>query len=48
MIKLYEGGAYLINGSELVTETETLILKSKLGYEVNKQEAKKGLLPTAY
>jgi len=44
MIKLYEGGAYLINGSELVTETETLILKSKLGYEVNKQEAKKGTI----
>ena len=44
MIKLYEGGTYLINGSELVTEAEALSLKSKLGHEVDKQEAKTGTI----
>ena len=41
MIQLYEGGAYLINGSELVPEggdCET-ILKSKTGSAITKEEA---------
>ena len=37
MIKLYEGGAYLVNGEELVTDEA--ILKSKTGKDISKEEA---------
>ena len=39
MIKLYKGGAYLLNGTELVEDTQELA--AKLGREVDKAEAAK-------
>ncbi|MCR5598083.1 MAG: hydratase [Lachnospiraceae bacterium] len=42
MIKLYEGGAYLVNGEELVTDEA--ILKSKTGKDISKEEAAKGTI----
>ncbi len=42
MIKLYEGGAYLVNGEELVTDEA--LLKSKTGKDISKEEAAKGTI----
>ena len=39
MIKLYKGGAYLLNGTELIEDTNELA--AKLGHEVDKAEAAK-------
>ena len=39
MIKLYKGGAYLLNGTELVEDTQEAA--AKLGHEVDKSEAAK-------
>ena len=46
MIQLYEGGAYLINGSELVPEGGDCeaILKSKTGSAITKEEAAKNTI----
>ncbi len=47
MIKLYEGGAYLLNGTELVADSadQEAVLKSKLGSNVlSKEEAKKNTI----
>ena len=44
MVKLLDGGAYLVNGNEVIPETSDVaaILKSKLGDNVpTKEEAKK-------
>ena len=42
MIKLYDGGAYLINGEELVTDEA--LLKSRTGKDISKEEAAKGTI----
>lgn len=44
MVKLYEGGAYLINGTELVPEGELERVKQLTGNSPNKEEAKKGTI----
>lgn len=41
MIKLFDKGAYLLNGTELVPEEQAGTLKSRLGREVTAEEAKK-------
>ena len=40
-MKLFEGGAYLVNGTELVADgpDAAAIVKSKTGQEVTKKEA---------
>ena len=44
MVKLYEGGAYLINGTELVPETEIGRAEQLAGSGVCQEEAKKGTM----
>lgn len=46
MIQLYEKGAYLLNGTELIAENEETqaVLAARLGKEVDKAEAKKGTM----
>ncbi len=47
MVKLYDGGAYLVNGTEIVADNQEAqaILKSKLGNQVPaKEEAAKGTI----
>ena len=44
MIKLFDKGAYLLNGTELVPEEQAGTLKSRLGREVTAEEAKKGTI----
>lgn len=44
MVKLYDSGVYLVNGTELVTEKEEAKVKSLTGKETKKEEAKKGTI----
>ena len=46
MVKLYDGGAYLVNGTELIADTQEAseILKSKLGEAPAKEEAAKNTM----
>ncbi len=46
MIKLYKGGAYLLNGSEIVEDgpQSAEILKSKTGMDINKADAAKATI----
>ena len=47
MVKLYEGGAYLLNGKEIIADTQdtAAILKSKLGQNVpSREDASKGTI----
>ena len=46
MISLFNGGAYLINGKELIADNEQALaaVKSKTGKEISKEEAKKGTI----
>ena len=46
MIRLYDGGAYLINGTELVPDSNEAIacLESKTGKKVSKEAAKQGTM----
>lgn len=46
MVKLYENGAYLINGTEIVSDSNNAIseINSKTGKNINKQEALKGTM----
>ena len=44
MVKLYEGGAFLVNGSELVPEAEAAKVVSLTGREADKEEARKGTI----
>lgn len=44
MVKLFDGGAYLVNGSTIVEENETAKLAAVCGREVSKEEAKKGTI----
>ena len=44
MIRLYNGGAYLVNGKELVPEQETEKIRSLCGQIPDKAEARKGTI----
>ncbi len=44
MVKLYDGGVYLVNGSQIVPEAESEKLPSLCGKAANKAEAKKGTI----
>lgn len=44
MIKLFESGAYLINGTELVPETEAAKVTALTGKTISKEEAKQGTI----
>ena len=41
MVKLYEGGAYLVHGTEIVPENESAKVTALTGKTVSKEEAKK-------
>ncbi len=44
MIKLYDGGIYLLNGSEIVEEAQQEKLAALCGRQIEKEEAKKGTM----
>ncbi len=44
MVQLYEGGAYLVNQTELVPEAEAAKVEQLTGKAVTKEEAKKGTI----
>ncbi len=44
MVKLYEGGAFLVNGSELVPEAEAGKVAALTGRSADKEEARKGTI----
>ena len=44
MIKLYDGGVYLVNGTEVVPETEAAKVEALTGTSPKKQEAKTGTI----
>ncbi len=44
MISLYEGGVYLVNGSQIVPEAEAANVKALLGKDADKEEARKGTI----
>ena len=46
MINVLEGGAYLINGTEIIPDTveAPAAVKSKTGKDVSREEAKKGTI----
>ena len=44
MVKLHEGGVYLVNGETLVPEAETAKVEQMTGKAVAKEEAKKGTI----
>lgn len=44
MVKLYEGGAYLINGTELIPEEDSAKIAALTGNTVSKEDAAKGTI----
>ena len=44
MVKLYDGGVYLVNGTEIVPENEGEKVTALTGKAVNKEEAKQGTI----
>lgn len=44
MVKLYDEGVYVINGEEIVPESEAAKIKQKTGKTPDKEEAKKGTM----
>lgn len=44
MIKCYDGGVYLVNGTELVPENESAKVKQLTGKDADKAQAKKGTI----
>lgn len=44
MVKLYDGGAYLVHGRELVPEQEALKVAALTGKAADKAEARKGTI----
>lgn len=44
MVKLYDGGVYLVNGSEIVPEQEAAKVTTLTGSAVDREEAKKGTI----
>ena len=45
MVKLYDGGVYLVNGAEIVPESESEKVKALTGKAANKAEAKRAPWP---
>ena len=44
MVKLYEGGVYLVGGKEIVPEAEAAKVGQMTGKKVNPEEARKGTI----
>ncbi len=44
MVKLYDGGIYLVNGSEVISEKDRDRVAQLTGQEVSKEQAKKGTM----
>ena len=44
MVKLYDEGIYLVNGTEIVSESEAAKVQALTGKAANKEEAKKGTM----
>ena len=44
MVKLYESGAYLVNGKEIVPEAEAAKVEALTGKKAEKSEARKGTM----
>lgn len=44
MVKLYDGGAYLVNGTEIVPEAEAAKVEALTGKKTEKSEARKGTM----
>ena len=46
MIQLFDSGAYLINGTEMIPDNAQSkeLIKNKIGRDIGKEEAKKRLL----
>ena len=44
MVKLYDEGIYLVNGTEIVPESEAAKVQALTGKAANKEEAKKGTM----
>lgn len=44
MVKLYDGGAYLVNGTEIVPEAEAAKVEALTGKKAEKSEARKGTI----
>ena len=44
MVKLYNGGAYLVNGTEIVSESEGAKVEQLTGKKADKKEARKGTI----
>ena len=44
MVKLYDGGAYLVNGTTLVPEAEAAQVEALTGKKADKAEARKGTI----
>lgn len=46
MIQVYEGGAYLLNGKELIPDNKeaAAVIQNKTGKEISREEAKKGTI----
>ena len=44
MVKLYDGGVYLVNGNEIVPETEAARVEQMTGKKADPAEAKKGTI----
>ena len=41
MVKLYDGGAYLVNGTEIIPESEGAKVEQLTGKKADKKEARK-------
>jgi aconitate hydratase len=44
MIKLYDKGAFLLHGNDIIEEQDAALVKTKTGIEVDKETAKKGTM----
>ena len=44
MVKLYDGGAYLVNGTEIIPESEGAKVEQLTGKKADKKEARKGTI----
>ena len=44
MVKLYDGGAYLVNGTEIVPEAEAAKVEALTGIKAEISEARKGTM----
>ena len=44
MVSLYDGGIYLVNGTEIVPEAEAAKVKALTGKDADKESARKGTI----